>query len=94
MFRTNCVVRTGASAWCSKANLICGDMKREASTYYDQVPGSLRRRQVRRVLVYERQVPVCGCEAGEGANEGEEDDDEGDVGAEGADEEDEADESC
>lgn len=73
---------------------MCVYMREEANTYYDKVPGSLRRRQVRRVLVYERQVPVCGCEAGEGANEGEEDDDEGDVGAEGADEEDEADESC
>ena len=48
---------------------------------------------VGRVLVREGQVPVGGCEAGEGADEGEEDDEEDDVGAEGTDEEDKADQS-
>ena len=51
-------------------------------------------RRVLRILIREREVPVCGREAAKGADEGEEDEEEDDVGSERADEEDEADESC
>ena len=68
-------------------------MKKWEPYYYQ----SLRFRQsahIRWVLIYESEVPICGCQAGKGEDKGEEDDEENDIGAKGADEEDEAYEAC